>query len=342
MRRSIILGIVLASLHALLWSAQVASATPPSWGMPHTIGLELEPQSIAVGDTVRFVIYFTPCTDVESLNVSLKPIRPVGIGPLGYLPKAFYKFARKGEIIRISGSGVFHCPGLYLVSVWYSHVRPSGYPPPVRDFRSFHIRIPGGLVKPRPFGEQLPIRVEPARESGWGGPCGLIVSVENPVPQRQERIDTTGVRPMTSGRPERKIPSAEDSLVSVEYSACVGDYSYRISISEHGDFEYLEYEKGWNDGKRAVGEHVRSSVVGKVSVHDMRQLFEVVTEDCFMSWDIRDDTTTAAVNCGYEYERLEVRIKGRTNSYTTYQPFALLIARIREKLCEIKMKVEEK
>ncbi len=340
MRRGITLTVVMASLYALCSSAQLASGTPPSWGRPHTIELELEPKAIAVGDTVRFVVCFTPCEDVESLQVWLGLPRPVGATFQDSIPATFRKYARKGETLRILELGVFHCPGLYGVSVYYSHLDPRGYPLPVSWYEFFRIRVPGGLVQPGRFEGRFPLKLQRA-PLRMGYPCGQALRVEIPAPRSGQRDDTTGLRSMISNMPTPiGVPSSEDSLLSVEYSACVDGYSCRISISEDGDFRYLEYEERGKDGGGDSGRQVRSSVVGQVPVHAMSELLKVVTEECFMTWHIGEEDRVEPVGCDSDYEYLAVTIRGRMNSITTHEPLTGPISRIREKLCDIKMKIE--
>jgi len=350
MVRNIVTCFVLASLYLLPWPSQVSGAPKLHLFLPagpDTIGIALEPHPVRVGDTAQLDVYFTPCEDMESLDVLARVDQPVGIRPDGLQAQAFVKSATKGQIIRISGTGTFCCPGQYSVSVHYTH--RSGHGLPSHGWRDFRIRIPGGVLIPPPP-QNLPIQVKeapPGFQPSCLAPCGEgeLIHLNAPPPVHEPGDDIRTYRVGSSALPQPKNPTAPDSLLSVRYSVRLGKYSFRISVGENGDFEYLEYEKGWNDAEGAVGERVRSSLVGRVSASEMGRLFAAVIGDCcnsVWSWAIPADSASNVAETGSDYERLEVTIKGKTNSYTSHQPFALDVNGTREELCRIKMAAEKK
>jgi hypothetical protein len=174
--------------------------------MPHTFAYKLEPESVSVGSTVRITGTLIPCVDVESLVVYLRLPHASGAEVSPPLVREWRGEGKKGKAINISGDVVFQKSGTYRFSISYHHPHPRYRKSMVWDYRSFIIRVPGGIQTPKAqaelFGEEVgpsnkvvrmrrlsadSVRVAQRRDTSRTG--------AHMLPEGIEFVVTEGVRP---------------------------------------------------------------------------------------------------------------------------------------------------
>jgi len=139
-----IIVVVLLCFSAFLGTREV-SGSKPSAGMPHTISLRLEPDSVSVDASVKVTLTFIPCIDVDSLFIRFRSPNQPGAQVQGPIMQDWRGNAKKGRIITLSSLVVFHRVGRYYVEVFYKHPDPRGYLNPRSDTKVFRIIVPGSI-----------------------------------------------------------------------------------------------------------------------------------------------------------------------------------------------------
>jgi len=206
--------------------AQPVLATSPWTGMPHTFAYKLEPESVSVGSTVKITGTLIPCVDVESLVVYLRLPKASGAEVSLPLVREWRGEGKKGKAINISGDVVFQKPGTYRFSISYSHPHPRYRKSMVWDYRSFIIRVPGGIQTPKAQAELFGEEVGPSNKVvGVRRLCADSARVAqrgdtsrteaHKLPQGIEVVVTEGTRPGPDTLRRAILPqrsSVEDSL----------------------------------------------------------------------------------------------------------------------------------